>query len=203
MYLIIFIHKANITIFTTQSKYMSKEIRDMINKVKNFNIIKENNSIKKGVDFVYQQHPELNDIGTQQQYSKYLDTIFPYSKFKDIVYHESPNKFDKFRDNMFGIYFSFSPIKGSYGGNIHCAVVNVTNILVTPKPDDTSELKNFYNKEYREYNNPISFGVYKYDAHIQSSSVTKEGIQLNIRNSDQIHILGTEKDKEGFKKYIG
>lgn len=34
-------------------------------------------SIKEGVDFVFEQNPELSKIGSRQQYSEYLDTIFP------------------------------------------------------------------------------------------------------------------------------
>lgn len=43
---------------------------------------KDNKNIdtKKGVSEVFEQNPELNDIGTQEQYSQYLDTIFPDSK---------------------------------------------------------------------------------------------------------------------------
>ena len=55
------------------------------------------NKIKKGVDFVFEQNPELIKIGTKEQYSEYLDTIFPDSKVKDIVYHASPNKFSEFK----------------------------------------------------------------------------------------------------------
>jgi hypothetical protein len=43
--------------------------------------------IKEGVDFVYNQHPELMDVGTEKEYSSYLDTIFPDSQEKDILYH--------------------------------------------------------------------------------------------------------------------
>ena len=43
------------------------------------NIIPENKiekpRIKEGVDFVFEQNPELLSIGTPEQYSKYLDTI--------------------------------------------------------------------------------------------------------------------------------
>lgn len=61
--------------------------------------------VKKGVDFVFEQNPELVNIGTQEQYSQYLDTIFPDSKVKDIVYHVGAiNKNDKFDRNKIGIY---------------------------------------------------------------------------------------------------
>jgi len=47
----------------------------------------EKSHVKDGVDFVFEQHPELAEIGTKEQYSEYLKTVFPESKVKDIVYH--------------------------------------------------------------------------------------------------------------------
>jgi len=65
--------------------------------------------IKEGVDFVFDAKPELAQIGTKEQYSEYLDTIFPESVIKNIVYHGSPNEFDSFKNKEtlkdFGIYF--------------------------------------------------------------------------------------------------
>ena len=54
------------------------------------------NKIKEGVDFVFEQHPEITSIGTKEQYSEYLDIIFPESKVKDIMWHGSPRKFENF-----------------------------------------------------------------------------------------------------------
>jgi len=56
----------------------------------------EQPKLKEGVDFVFEQNPELESIGTKEQYSEYLDTIFPYSKVRDIVYHGTRSKFDDF-----------------------------------------------------------------------------------------------------------
>jgi hypothetical protein len=78
---------------------------------------------KEGVDFVFEQHPELNKIGSEKEYSKYLKTIFPESKVQEIVYHggqEGINEFlnpfehskeklhSKFHFNKkrYGIYFT-------------------------------------------------------------------------------------------------
>jgi hypothetical protein len=46
-------------------------------------------SVKDGVDFVFEQNPQIAEIGTPEQYSQYVDSIFPDSKVKDIVYHGS------------------------------------------------------------------------------------------------------------------
>ena len=50
--------------------------------------------IKPGVQELFNTNPELASIGTVEQYSAYLDSIFPDSKVKDIVYHGSNKKFD-------------------------------------------------------------------------------------------------------------
>ena len=60
------------------------------------------NVSKSGVDFVFNQNPELNKIGNKQQYSRYLSTIFPDSKVKDIVYHGSKNEFEVFSKEHIG-----------------------------------------------------------------------------------------------------
>ena len=40
------------------------------------------NGVKSGVSELFESNPELANIGNQQQYSQYLDTIFPDSKVK-------------------------------------------------------------------------------------------------------------------------
>jgi hypothetical protein len=150
------------------------------------------------IEEVFKNNPELSNIGNVEQYSKYLETIFPDSKVKDIVYHSSPNRIENFRDAMFGTYFSYSPIKGVYGSVIHSVILNTKNPLVKPKPEDATEVKIKYDKEYRNYNNPSS----PHDASIEGSTVTEEGTQIRVKNPKQIHILGSKQDIEGFKKYV-
>jgi hypothetical protein len=58
--------------------------------------MKRETIIKPGVSEVFESNPELSSIGTAQQYSQYLDTVFPDSKVKDIVYHGSGQKIEQF-----------------------------------------------------------------------------------------------------------
>jgi len=51
---------------------------------------------------VFEQTPELSNIGSQQQYSRYLDTIFPESKLNNIYRHGTSAVFDKFDLKYFG-----------------------------------------------------------------------------------------------------
>lgn len=111
----------------------------------------EKPKIKEGVDFVFEQHPELVQIGTKEQYCEYLDSIFPESKIKDILYHGSPNTFEEFNNTSEDIIVSTNAPKGTtflttnfdtakgYSENIplgnlykgtekvYCALVNIKN----------------------------------------------------------------------------
>jgi hypothetical protein len=57
---------------------------------------------KEGVTELFESTPELANIGTPQQYSQYLDSIFPESKVKDIVYHGTHTRFNKFDKSLSG-----------------------------------------------------------------------------------------------------
>ena len=46
-------------------------------------------STKQGVDEVFKENPELASIGTEQQYSQYLETIIPGG---ELAYHGTDNK---------------------------------------------------------------------------------------------------------------
>ena len=94
------------------------------------NIKTPENKIKEGVDFVFEQNLELAQIGTEEQYSEYLDTIFPDSKVKDIVYHRTDEKFDDFDKSKINKTnanrFYFSPFNtGRYGNYVKVAILNI------------------------------------------------------------------------------
>ena len=121
-----------------------------------------------------------------QQYSQYLDTIFPESKVKDIVYHGTKGKkFDKFISSETGEFG-----RGVYFGNYQTALEN------TDKLDDfTLEPITGFDK------NKIIPAV------INTQNIYKRDLGGNgIRNEyvvepEQIHILGSQKDIKGFKEF--
>jgi hypothetical protein len=164
---------------------------------------------KEGIDFVFEQNPELAQIGTKEQYSEYLDTIFPESKIKDIVYHASPNKFPEFKDprssGLSHIWFSEKPLKYEFGENIYSVLLNIKKPL--------SEFDSNYREEINSYESPINpdwvnnyhitgeLPQFKYDGTIRASRVD-EGKSITARNPEQIHILGSKQDIEGFNKFV-
>jgi hypothetical protein len=101
----------------------------------------ENESKKGVVDFVFNQNPELAEIGTKEEYLHFLETIFPDSLLQNPVYHETRSdwfKTEKFSKEKIGqtdagyygkgFYFSTQPgISGGYGHNEFLSLLNVKN----------------------------------------------------------------------------
>jgi hypothetical protein len=101
-------------------------------------------STKPRVQELFDSNPELAKIGTLQLYSQYLDSIFPNSQVKDIVYHKTSSKEiegGKFKiSRLGGVYFSFfnvpsgSLLKGLFQKiikeNTIIAVVDVKNPFI-------------------------------------------------------------------------
>lgn len=140
-----------------------------------------NTSIKEGVKELFNENPELASIGTQEQYSQYLDTIFPDSQVKDIVYHGTPyGKFESFnKENLhtgdkssIGYYFLGNKdkvsryLKGSFKNGtqpyVVNALVNVKNpssqnfdyISIDEALETIEKLKDFITEQ--DYNNVVA-----------------------------------------------
>lgn len=125
-------------------------LNENINRIKQMmGLINEESygEIKDGVQELFNENPILASIGTPEQYSKYLNTIFPNSKVKDIVYHGTDNNnFDNFYENLrSGIHFG--SLKQAEGRRIATdfefknnytfipALLNITNPLKTKDYD--------------------------------------------------------------------
>jgi hypothetical protein len=63
---------------------------------KNKDVINSFKIKMEAIDGVFKDSPELASIGSKAQYLQYLSTIFKTSKVKDIVYHGTNKKFDRF-----------------------------------------------------------------------------------------------------------
>lgn len=97
--------------------------------------------VRDGVSFVFEQHPELAHIGTPEQYSAYLDTIFPESKVRDIVYHGTRNNFDEFDKEFLG-QNTGSP--SAFNGFFFASSIETSLSYI-------GEQKTEYAKEYLDY----------------------------------------------------
>jgi hypothetical protein len=171
-----------------------------------------NNHNQDSIKQVFEDAPELPNIGTIEQYTKYLETIFPNSKVKDIVYHRTrSNKFDKFnnktndyiRNDTYtkdGIYFHNDINRGKevYGSTVIPAIVNIKN------PYSFEEEGIFA----KEGDNPKKISLNSIDKKKLSN---EDGVlfrpgqpngQTVVFEPEQTHILGSKQDIEGFQKYV-
>lgn len=149
-------------------------------------------NIKPGVAELFESNPELAQIGTAEQYSQYLDTIFPNSKVKDIVYHNTNEKFDKFRDIPVAKFFTKSPL----GGRKYRipALLNMSN----PKVFDE-----FTEDDERTYGISEMYAKNKEKDSIINGTEGKTRTEYIVFEPEQIHILGNKEDVEGFKEFVG
>lgn len=174
------------------------ELVNILNNIENTSINLETkaensniNIIKSGIDEVFKNIPELYNIGTLKQYNDYLDIVFPDSKIKDIVYHGSQNKnIETFSKNFIGTTRSGGKSRLSFGEGFY---FSPTKIGANEYAEtDTDEGVQFTGKVYSVIlNNP------KLDL-----LPNGKPFQLVVENPEQIHILGSNKDIEGFKQYI-
>ncbi len=110
--------------------------------------------VKEGIDFVYEQTPALADIGTKEQYSEYLETIFPESKMKQVVYHGTASKgkiekFDFTKSNFakavfftddlnFAKHFAFDEVRD---GSVQAQILDIRNSFDYSNPEHIEELR--------------------------------------------------------------
>jgi hypothetical protein len=163
----------------------SKEKENLVNFKRNeileiFDDKKENDTenkekVKEGVDFVFEQNPKLGEIGTKEQYSEYLDTIFTESKMRNIVYHGShKSNIDSFLPGKLDIGIHFGTLDAAkYRGEkseqykIYPVLINILKTKEFPDLSVFNEHNIFnylleqkiVNEEDREYLN----GLYKKD----------------------------------------
>ena len=172
-------------------KYFNQENKEVVNE------------IKEGIDFVFEQTPELSDIGTPQEYSRYLDTIFPNSKVKDVVYHYTSFKNQIMNDgfksiselgywagagDIDAIFLTKSPI--SYWGGEKSKLDKVASVVDSNNPIDLSHLSNETTDEdelsekdliiYKKYKDTL--GVGHDNAWIKYKNPTKIQIAEEVKN---------------------
>ncbi len=117
------------------------------------------NTQLENIKEVFKLNPELAEITTPEQYEKYLETIFPDSKVKDIVWHGTKGdwyKTEKFdlnlsgtgsgnNENTDGIYFiKYKTATGCFGDIAFPALINIKNPNILPL---TKFNKTWRNKE--------------------------------------------------------
>lgn len=205
-----------------------KLVEDINPTVMNFQILeKERKEICElllfnGIDFVFDKFPELEKIGTKEEYKEYLKTIFPDSICKNIVYHGNKNDdyFEKFEhkpsvnfDYQHNSFFATSNINDAETGGTGNTKRkdNVIPILLNMTKENTGILKkeNIVKKDTDtfQYNGKGEFKPQEIDEMISKySKIWKEKkwkwkrispTRLDIERPDRIRkIIGIWKEND-------
>lgn len=108
----------------------------------------------KTIQEVFNSNPELSKIGDVFSYAIYLDTIFPDSKVKDIVYHGSDSKKEKFSSIGAGTHFgTLKAAKERRNKAIIPVILNINNPVLFKDilADDVLKAADEFLKENGEY----------------------------------------------------
>ncbi len=144
--------------------------------------------------------PKLEvSAGAKEIYEKYVETIFPESKIKDVVWHGTRSKEDfenftieKNTKEREGAFFSRGT-KGSYVGEAYKTLacrLNVNPYYVELK--DRAEIRNA---------GDISEGLKEQGYNGVEFERRDLPNEIQVFESEQIHILGSKKDIENFKNW--
>ena len=182
-------------------------------------------AIKPGVQELFNENPELASIGTPEQYSQYLDIVFPDSKVKDIVYHgtNEPIIGEKFIVTAGatgkGIWFSGSKKYAQIQMDRAQPSESLIGRPLRGKPKMYSVLlniknpKNFYNStgallvqtpsEFnKQYDRNSNDAALFHHPNSKKPATSDSADQVVVFEPEQIHILGNKQDIEGFKEFV-
>jgi hypothetical protein len=140
-------------------------------------------SVKPGVQELFDSNPELASIGTVQEYSQYLDSVFPDSQVKDIVYHGSSYGFEGENFDTSIMTNGRTQGDGVYFSTDRKAVERFADI-------SESMYEMFTAQEMQKY---LKVAVVNAEKVIDGNEV--------IVQPEQIHILGSKQDIDGFKDF--
>lgn len=181
--------------------------------------------IKDGVSEVFKTNPELVNVGTQQQYSQYIDAIFPNSKVDDILYHGTPEGFEQFdinkaglhtKQSTKGIYFTDSKITAEFYAEGDIDFDQFESLEEYEAVKTAKVIPVILNAHNLKITNEIQGQKKQGDVILRTKTrfsdvglLQEEDLahQYVVFETSQIHILGSKQDLESFKsfrdKYLG
>jgi hypothetical protein len=154
-------------------------------------LLQKEDTIKPEVAELFESNPELASIGTAAQYSAYLDTIFPDSQIKDIVYHGSNQKINQFEVRKEPlIHFGSKNAALNRGNVLTQTVLNIKNLQTIKDgmwflgTDEGGLLKELLDRNILTIEEVKSINKVKNDA-IQQSPYFHENYRMAIPDGEK------------------
>jgi predicted kinase len=153
----------------------------------------------------------------QQLYSQYLTTIFPDSQLKNINYHgtEYEQKFEEFDPKLAGtqtaeelktpgFWFTYNKsFAEDFGDNVISVLLNIQNPFNAQGSLDDYTGMTIFPDQVESVNRAIKEG---YDSAfvdvLENLETGRAHSELVVFKPKQIHILGSQKDIQGFKDFV-
>lgn len=187
-----------------QAKYMKENF--------NFEQSKTPESFsQEDIHAVFELHPELQNIGSEEKYSKYLETVFPNSKYKEIGFKGVSNSFQEedkpsFYTKDINASRYYSQLRE--GTRIISAIFDFQNPLIVnaerPAPitiiDSVGNILGSFNDQ--DINEKIISAGYDGLILNRGFSTPLNGWEILSFSNDSRQILGTLKDIQNFKEFI-
>jgi hypothetical protein len=162
---------------------------------------------------IYDNNAELKKAGSFESYMAYIDSIFPESTVKDIVYHgtmpgtaTATNANSGDTNATFPGYVTYFSTARTYAESLGIkdlvkvvlpAIVNVKNPYYATSPiADTPRGTQFTGPRNIKEDMP------QHDAVVGSDAGQTIGNTVAIFNPEQIHVLGSKKDIANFKSFM-
>lgn len=195
-----------IVVFESEQIYILNSDKAIADMEKFINSKKDDNF--EGINFVFKENPELEKIGTKEEYSEYLKTIFPNSKIKNIVFRAGASSEDEYSESITdyldlgsGYYFSPKISVAQEYGTPNAFIINTISIK------DANIVRNERVEYYQNQDNfsliiPTFNNNGKYDSIIDLSKEFKDTYELVVFNEDNFFKLGSNVDINNFKKFI-
>ena len=162
------------------------------------------NEVKPGVEEVFNNNPELANIGTAEQYSAYLDSIFPNSQVKDIVYNGNKtgtprfSKFEYFDAREQVSFFSDNPEHAKEFGTPQSVLLDIKNPFSSQMRNGSDNFLNDSGSEFSEEIQDNQDGIISREVPDAGFVIT----EYVIFEPQQVHILGNKQDVDGFKSFM-
>ena len=196
---------------------VNQEIRGLANNI--LEPIQLTQEQEIAIDSVWNEYPELKEIfkGNKSLYQHYLNSIFPGNKVKDIVYHGTDTKFERFdklavnklrgksRTEFIHFTTSFDLAMDYSAQALGYADAADMYKKAPEKMDDLMQVIPALIRGNKLSNENVEYGS-KFELEQKGISVKdtifKFGYDLAVFEPEQIHILGSKQDIEGFKEFV-